>query len=442
MAIDSTLNKYTTRSFAFVIALGIFTCSASQGGPFHTGQPEKISFSPDNSKIAFIWSDEWYMPVVDSPILKREISLCWCNVADVDSVKSIKVYSASGRFYGPDPMDFKFSPDSSHLAIFTPNYLSVINLKSKKLWRLSNAGEKVTSFQWLDNAQIGYCVHAIAEEDKSRYERTFWRQKIANAHKTRSRIYSASIVEPDISTWPQEYWSPKGRYVIFLRNPYRTNSRFQLLDAGTGTTKLTFGQPKSVTITFGIEGDSGISWKLDGSEAFCIAGIVGKGDNQQAFLIHTDTGQIFDFSQDFAKSFRSAPYLLPCWTVDGKYVLANNYAGVGGCLIQPRPWKVVTVGKQLPENFNCEGPCLPIVFPLYTPNWVGINAPELHKSPDTGGPPKFAVDCEGRKFVPLFSDPGIYACSPDGKHAAVIWRKKKITLHKLELPEIKTTTTP
>jgi hypothetical protein len=217
--------------------------------------------------------------------------------------------------------------------------------------------------------------------------------------------------------WPLEHWSPKGRYVLYIKNPWLSDSSICLLDVKSCNIKLTFGQPKSHLITFGTDGSAGVSWALDESKVFCLAEVIEKGE--QAFLVETETNQIFDCTKESSKDFNEAPVLLPLWTTDGRCILANSYAGIGGCLIQPRPWKVVPIAKQLATRFNYNGPYWPVIFPLNISNWVGLNAPQLSKG--KSGPPKYAIDYEGRESTFLFDDPGIFACSPNGKRAATIW---------------------
>ena len=62
----------------FAIAFLFCLCSFSYAS---IGDPEKILFSPDSSKIAFMWSENFYkfaLIPVDTPLLKKEIYIyCW-----------------------------------------------------------------------------------------------------------------------------------------------------------------------------------------------------------------------------------------------------------------------------------------------------------------------------------------------------------------------------
>jgi hypothetical protein len=427
----------------FVLVV-VTSLNSVSGAIFPIGWPEKIVFSPDSSKIAFIWSenfDKFALMLVDTPILRRDIFVYWCNVTDIGTKKSVKVDTFGEEYsgYSRVPLDLKFSPDARYLAVFTANYLSLIDLKSKKLSRLSNDKEMVTSFQWLDKDQIGYCVRTIGEDANLPYERIFWQQNITNEPKSRSKIYQESEEKsPILLYWPLEHWSPKGRYVVFLCKPYRDDSCFRLLDVKEGTVKLSFGKPNSYPVC---NFCTGFSWKSDESEVFCLAGIVGEGDNQQAYLIHTNTCQVFDCSKDVLQTFGDniAPTWSTDWTLDGKYIVANDYIGLGGCLIQPRPWKVVTMKEKLDKHFKFDEKYKqykPHLFLLPMWGWVGVNAVGVDKKYAEDMAAKFAIDYEGQKVVLLFDNQGWWAFSPDGSFAVVIGYGKKLTLRKLDVPHI------
>jgi len=274
-------------------------------------------------------------------------------------------------------------------------------------------------------------LRAYGKKTGSDYKKLFWRQKIDQGPQARSQIYSEPSV-PSIyqfRLWPLEYWSPKGRYALFLRNFGEADNEFRLLDVAAGTIKLKFGQPSRPN-TFGYEGDTGISWKLDGSAVFCTAGTKGKSRNQ-AFLVDTETGRILDCSSDFNKEFSRDPILLPFWTPDGKYVIKR----LDGRLIQPHPWKVINPAVPLAKQFGYGDDHMQM-FALNIPNWVGLGWAGNGQTSMV----RFAVDYKSQKFVKLFKDPGFFACSSDGKNAAVIYRSKKVKLRKLDVTNFKTFT--
>lgn len=430
----------------FAISLLFCLCSFSYAS---TGNPEKILFSPDSSQIVFMWSENFYqfaLIPIDTPLLKKEIYVYLYNTANQQKLLSFKVDTLE-RENVYDSLDMRFSPDSNYLAVFTSSHLSIIDSKTKKLWQLAE-GQEVTSFQWLDNSQMGYCVHRPAQDDSSQFERVFWSQNVTSGLETRSLIYKES---PEKNEDPilklHESWSPQGRYVIFLRNSHEKNSLFSLLDIRQGKILLSFGKPESFAEMENLQGDgvginwqgNGISWKGDDTKVFCIAGIAGtsvdgKGPNTQAYLIDTKNSQIVDYSKDFLEKFGAniSPSVMGEWTPDGKFIPVNDYVGLGSCLIQPVPWKVIRLQEKLELHLKLDEKYKPSLFPVPMPGWIGINAIGVDKKYAASEATKYVIDYSGQKFFKLFDTEGWWACSPDGRNIAVIGRNKKITVHKLD----------
>ncbi len=188
----------------------------------HVGEAQAIRFSPDGSKLVFVWTDSWGIPLPEGPIPKRNITVYWCDVSTRDVQRSVKVDTVGSKYsgYNTVPIGFEFSPDSCHLAIATPNGLRLINLDTARLWRMSSRGEVVTSFAWLANDEIAYVTHTnkgVRRKDK--VDRTFWRQKISDGPNTRLFIYREEGITGRIDPWveyPLEHWSPTGQHVIFF----------------------------------------------------------------------------------------------------------------------------------------------------------------------------------------------------------------------------------
>ncbi|MHC4658191.1 MAG: hypothetical protein ACYS83_03310 [Planctomycetota bacterium] len=445
MSLKRTAAKFVAVAFIVTAVIFLLGLEFPEAVLWHEEYTKDVGFSPDSSKIVFIHADTWRIPsLADStPVLKAKISAYWCDANSPETKKSLEVESV-GREYGGYfslPAGLVFSPDSKHIAIFTVRYLLVINLKSSQLRRLSHAGENVSSFRWLNNEEVGYVVHTRKKEGESYDERTFWRQRITDGPDSRKKIFPMSGVErgafdsrPILFGEDLEHWSPKGRYVIFISSSRNSGRRFKLLDVVRGNIITSFGHPESYAAL--------VSWKTDESEAFCVGGIGGEGRNQQAFLIQASTGEVSDCSKSFSSTFRTivAPTLLPFWTDDGKYVLANDLLKLGPCLIQPHPWKIIELQKQLAKRVKLNAQYKPQLFRLPVSGWVGINT--VASIGPVYSVPKYAVDYEVEECIQLFDVPGWWACSPDGRLAAVIGyaKGKKLTLHKLNIPEVKSST--
>jgi len=447
----TAISSYLRHMFA--VALLFCLCSFSYAS---IGNPEKILFSPDSSKIAFMWSENFYkfaLIPIDTPLLKKEIYVYLCNTTKHHELRSFKVDTLEqGKVY--DSLDIRFSPDSSYLAVFTSSRLSIIDSETNKLWRLAE-GQEVTSFQWLGNSQIGYCVHQPAQDDSSHFEKVFWKQNVTDRLETRSLIYKESPEKNEDSSYKlHESWSPQGRYVIFLTNHLQKNSLFNLLNIRQGKILLSFGKPESFAAMNNLQGDgiginwegNGISWKGNDTEVFCAAGIVGKSQNAQAYLIDTENGRILDCSKDFLETFGTdiSPCVMGEWTPDGKFIPVNDYLDLGSCLIQPVPWKVIRLQEKLALHLKLDEKYKPALFPVPMLGWIGINAIGVDEKYAASESTKYVIDYSGQKLLKLFDTKGWWDCSPDGRYAAVIGRNKNLTVHKLDTSKfiISTANTP
>ena len=413
---------------AYLLAT-IFIFSNSATAFFKNSVPGQIYFSPDSSKIAFLWFEQWFIPFGNNDIYKRYVHVYWCNTTDTENHKSVKVDTIGKEYAGyvSIPTDLTFSPDSRHLVIFTPNHLSLIDLDTKKLSRLCKSEESVTSFQWLGNEMLGYATFSPSEDKSSL---TFWKQNINDNQDNRERIYCEEVekeyvpLETPQIAFPMEYWSSKGKYVLFFTNFFTVNSKLKLLNVDKRSV-LAFGRPRSyIEIFLG----RSVSWKPDESSVFCVGGIVAKGDTNWAYLVETETGNIIDCSKEIISTFKTkySLSLEPSWTVDGKYILANQHLGLGGCLIEPHSWKVIAAKQHLIEKLGVDKATSHIIFNLPIPNWVGVNAAGLQKN--------YAIDYNMENITPLFDcTQGSWAFSPNGRYAAVIGYKKKLVLHSSHL---------
>lgn len=447
----TVISSYLRHMFA--VALLFCLCSFSYAS---IGNPEKILFSPDSFKIAFMWSENFYkfaLIPIDTPLLKKEIYVYLCNTTKHQKRRSFKVDTLEqGNLY--DALDIRFSPDSRYLAVFTSSHLSIVDSETNKLWRLAE-GQGVTSFQWLGNSQIGYCVFQSAQDDSSHFERVFWEQNITNKSEKRSLIYKESPVKyKEYHGVLHESWSPQGKYVIFLTNSHQRDSLFNLLNISEGKVLLTFGKPESFSAMRNLQGDgvginwegNGISWKGDDTGVFCVAGIVGKSENAQAYLIDTENSQILDCSKNFLETFGAdiSPCVIGEWTPDGNFIPVTDYLGLGSCLIQPVPWKVIRLQEKLALHLKLDEKYKPALFPVPMLGWIGINAIGVDEKYAADESTKYAIDYSGQKLLKLFDTKGWWDCSPDGRYAAVIGWNKNLTVHKLDTSKfiIPTANTP
>ena len=400
------------------------------GCAIYGGDSRAIAFAPDSSIVAYVWQDSLSEFAVDGRAWLSSYHLYWITASAPSKRKHVLVDSAVGysRAYGGfGPVALKFSPDSRHAAVVVGDHLTVVDLGSAKSWRINKGNEAVTSFQWLSAHELGYGTATPLKGREDLYRRTIWSQEISGVPGQRTVLHSGTVsreaVEYLLLHFPIEYWSAKGTYAVFVED-----GRFRLLDARTKCASA-FGPGPPVYLA------QAASWKADESAAFCIGTYIGTPYERLplAFLVFAEGLETIDCSSGYAADFgKSIPELEEYWTPDNHYIVANDWAGLGGCLIQPDPWKVIRIGENLKKRFELETEYSPSIFSLPVPGFVGVIGLGQAKHPSDLAH-KCAVSHDGKMVKPLFNTPGWWAFSPDGKLAAIIWYDHKLTVHEIDL---------
>ena len=384
-----------------------------------------IVFSPDGALLAYVWVERLELPVsIEVPKVSQRVYVRWCGIERTKDQNSVEIDS-----FGPERIGYtiesflqlKFSPDSQHLAVLSPHFLTVVDLKSGEHWRLTGQAETVTSLAWLGNVDVAYAAHSnIGGEYKQIADRTFWRQNIHASQDKRVLVYAEKGLDTGISTWvggwaPLENWSPGGRFVIFMSPS--TRGRFQLLDIKGGTS-TEFGQSKAFS--------QGVSWKPDESAAVCVSQVVGMRKPYEALLISPGTGETYDFSREFVELFGEFPPRLEAiWPADTDHFIAND-TKLGGCLVRPRPWDVVQVGNEVRKHVTVTEDRAPWIYPLPQVGWVRALVGKGDALQATGW---VAVDYLGKRFVTI---PGGPAWSRDGSRNASVAYDGSITIQEVD----------
>jgi len=239
------------------------------------------------------------------------------------------------------------------------------------------------------------------------------------------------------TSWPRERWSPDGAYVLFKTQGFRGD--LKLLDVATGATRVI--APRDYNI-------EGISWKSDSSEVVCVGSK--RGSPARAFVINPRTLEKQDFSAEFNTFFGSdsgdySPNIAPIWTPGDQYFIVNG-GRKGGCLVNPRPWKVIPVARLLIHELDREGPLvsaeqatvrLPWISWQPARGWVKVGV----QIPDKGylRRKEYLVDYSGRVFVPLDESPAPtseWTITPGGKQAVGLANSGRLIVRGISLPSL------
>lgn len=346
----------------------------------------RLTVSPDASTAAYVRSNNTLLVYGGhtGKELGGEEIVRWRPVDQAFGFKSVKVYEytgapPSGYIEGMSPI-IKFSPDSRHLAVLTRGALSCIDLETSRLWPLAPSDDRVTTFSWIGPDEIAYVGHP--------QERVFFRHKIDAPPGTREVIHDGAGPAIQGTYFPFEYWSPRGRFVVYKRR----DSGFALLEVHTGVVR-SFDAPPAAAMQ--------AAWKADESAVLCVS-YDGSHSPKAAVLIDLRTGKSLDLSEQFVGAFTDSfrIELDPAWTPDGKYFIVNM-ASRGGFLVQTLPWKVISIGERLVSHFGRHfQPYRYKSIPRPEPPWIHSFPMVGWVKVDAGGR-EYAVDYAVQRFVQL-----------------------------------------
>ncbi|MEW6360164.1 MAG: hypothetical protein AB1696_27770 [Planctomycetota bacterium] len=404
-----------------LVKTGLYTRVLPTGGG-----PGYIWLSPDGKSIAYQWIETKDLPLPpEMPTVETRVYLRWCALAYPNKQQSLLMITAGKKYRAVAAaalVNVVFSPDSKHMAVATPERLTIVETQSDKHWDLETTGQIVTSLAWSGDDQFACAVHSNPHGvGGGKSDRVLQLRKIRDvAGRGAITLYSAPYEGG--AFWGIERWSPRGRYVIFRNQSHGADLR--LFDASTKTVTA-FGAQKGYTV--------GVSWKPDESAALCVSHVVGPPGPCEALLLDPATGRTEDLSDQFAKAFGGDHLdVPPLWTPDGRYVIVNTLQR-GGCLVCPKPWQVVPVAELFMKKIGRGNETPGYIFPQVAKGWVRYWL----------GGTDYAVSYNGSTYLTLApaDAPGAgWHLTPDGDAAVNVGRDKKILIHDIETPAPKEVT--
>jgi len=424
-----------------VLVMAVSGCSYMTLGP-------EISLSSDSTLAAYLCARQWDLPLPpECPTVRSKVWVRWCALDRPQDYQEVEIgdYGKDwGGWFVTNRIHYAFSPDGVRLAVASPRDLRVIHCATGTWRTLTGPDEVVTSFIWLDNEQLAYASCQIGTDKQRKSNTYFYRQRIDQSSHERRLIFAedaGSFPEKGLGAteWPRERWSPNGVYVLYRTEGFRGD--LKLLDVVAKT--ATVIAPRDYNF-------EGIAWKSDSSEAVCVGSK--HGLPARAFLINARTLERHDFNEEFNAYFATdskyyAPRIVSDWTPGDLYIIAND-GKKGGCLVNPRPWKVIPIARVLIDRIVREGTLvlpedqtvrLPWISWQPAKGWVTSSVAFLDK-----GYPRamdFLVDYSGRFFVTLNESSmpgGGWKITPDGKRAVMLTSPDRLIVRELSLPALDT----
>ncbi len=426
----SSLLRVDARRTGAIGALCALACSATGCLlPMPCSSPGIPSFSPESTVTAWIRVDYLTEPLNFERSMSQSAYLHWCPTDKPEAVRSVRIAWVGSEFGGyhlGGLVHLVFSPDSHRIAVITPRSLQVFDIVDGHRWDAAADGEHVSSLAWLGNDEIGYAAHtSLRGRYRSMTDRAFWRQRIGDSAASRVLIRREEAVEAGFhsgnlfvcSNWPLEYWSPNGNYVLY--KPSMFGGRLHVLDVRAGRARAL--GPEELYL-------ERVAWKSDESAVACIAGIRGQVNRCAALLMEPQSLRTLDFTEPFLQSLPHPSPSEMAWACDGRYLLINDL-WVGGCVIEPAPFRCIRVGECLPSRgetaIHQAGRYWSHIYPARVPGWMLVRSPDLNA---------FIADYECQTILPVGKILGEW--SQNGRLAAVVGRDGRLRAQRIELPPL------
>lgn len=338
-------------------AAALLVCAFASGCIWNERYVATPQFSPDGRWVAWSFPDMAMHGLPGSNYLEAcfawRYRLGWCHPDRPRSRTVIDVDVGSEDLWALGVgVCLKWSPDSRRLAVVRGlNGVMVVDLATERTWRVSPAGEVITSAAWCGPNEIVYVAHThIRGDNKERSDRTLWRVRV-DPPGPRRPVFA----EKDVRTLLSEYrplvesLSPDGRWLVLLTAP--PDGRVQVRDTATGKLYVPPQRPAKTEHRWS-------AWRPDSSAVLCVSGVqvAEETDDEpaatryEALLIDPSRRKTLDISDRFTAAFgEGGPSCLvgPAWTPDGQYVVTKTSRN--DCLVRLEPWEVIPVGRMQVE---------------------------------------------------------------------------------------------
>lgn len=378
---------------------------------------EKITLSRDGKWVSYLVSCKSIIGLgPESIAIRQVVNVCWQPVGKPDNIKTRKVatwgYKQSG-YNLVNETHLTFSPDSKCLGVVSPGKIKIIELSNGNMTS-KEIDAVIGSFAWKNNDQFAYVTYKDTGEDFS-HIRTFWKQNIHKMQESGNIIVQEENVRKFTSgefntavSWPHEYWSPNGIYVIYKSSNYEQATL--LLNISNGRVNNIGSLHSSLSIA---------SWSPDSSKAIFTE--TGKEGKYRTFLLELTNMKIIDISKNINTLVRisglSYDYF---WTPSGDYVVGYDL-DYGGYLIHAVTGEIRYVGKIFGNNIKDN------------------RKHELWRQPADNmliaesGMDEYVIDYKGNviKHLSNVSSSERWQITPDGKNAVIVDRSGNLIIEKV-----------
>ena len=398
--------------------------SAGLGGCVSSQQAEDVIFSPDGTKVAYVWrnrNESWMYEVSFSGTTSEYIGLSGEGIPEKLRTVEIRHVTRSPAFLARYVVSSpRYNPAGTHVAFINEGRIDVLDLATGKRDFATPDEERVSSFRWLDDRRIAYAT-LLPPDDQPPPPGADWDLPLKRKALLRHDIYQKPEVREELFANRMEleqpafkvYWAPDTKSVLIV-----DAVGVAFLDLETGALRRPVVEHFSKA--------RGVCWKSDSSAVF-----VGYGwsHNQTGpkggFLIDRETLKVTDLSEKLREALVMDWFEALGWTADGRWIIVRS--AMHTSLVRPDPWRVIRLEREIDERLPRYMTELRQIRGL-RPGWLSL---ETHPFGRT-----YAIDYLARWIVPIADQ--AWALSPDKQRIAEVFGLGVVNIRDLRLPPVET----